>query len=83
MNQKSYIKLGNKVFNLLAIHYIEFDEKNRTVTIKVDTVENKYKFDDDKEFERFQKYSNLFSTEFFEASPVENNDSSKNKEILI
>lgn len=83
MNQKSYIKIGNKAFNLLAIDYIELDEKNRTVTIKINSDVEKYKFDNEKEFDRFEKYSKLFSTEFFEASPVENNNGSNKKEILI
>lgn len=64
MNQKTFIKIGQKIFNLMSIDMIEISEADFAVNIETGHKTHKYKFADEKEFNRFKEFVRLFSTEF-------------------
>lgn len=76
MNNKPFIKLGNKSFNVLKINYLEINDKELSVEIEIDSTKKKFKFKDQTDYNRFTSYIKLFSTEF--ETEVETIDQSKN-----
>lgn len=81
MNNKTYIKLGNKIFNIIAISMIEFFDDELGASMKTEGSEFKIKFGSAQEMERFKTYFRMMSTEF-DSSVELAEDKHKTKEIL-
>ena len=66
MNYKNFIKLGNQSFNLNKIDYIKLNSEDLTVSISLSPgfESIKFNFDSLSEFNRFNSYIKLFSTDF-------------------
>lgn len=82
MNFKTFIKLGNKSFNISKIDYIEFFEDDLIIEIKMDTEKLKFKIKDQSTFNRLQSLIKMYSTEFLcELEKIDDIEESS-KEIL-
>ena len=64
MNQKTFITLGNKSFNIHMISYMDLNDEELTVTIELNFETKKFKFKNEENYNRFKSYVKLFSTEF-------------------
>ena len=80
---KTYVKLGTNIFNLITIISMEFIEKDLSVIIQNPSGKMKYRFTDEKEFRRFEQYVKLFSTEFNSKLEKDKSNEVNKKEILI
>lgn len=70
MNQKTFIKLGNKIYNIDSLISIDFSEEEKSVLIALEKSEHKIKFGNEKEFERFKTYMRMISNEFESAEEI-------------
>lgn len=83
MNQKQFIKIGQKIFNLVSVDMIEIYETEMGVNIEVGEKTHKYKFSDENEFNRFKEFVKMFSTEFKISSDPSQMVFGSAKEILV
>jgi len=81
MNYKTFVKLGNKSFNITKVDFLEFDEDELTVSVYINYETMKFKFKKEEQFNRFVSYVKLYSTEF--DCDVERVDESEKKEKEI
>jgi len=70
MNQKAFIKIEDKILNLVSLECMEFSELEKTVFIKLEQSEHKFKFEDEKEFERLRTYMRILSSQFESAKEI-------------
>lgn len=64
MNYKTFIKLGDKLFNVTKVDYMEFNEEDLIVTVYINYESIKFKFKKEEAFNRLASYVKLFSNEF-------------------
>ena len=83
MDNKIFIKLGNKSFNLSKVDFIELDQEKLCVEIIINFDSIKFKFDSEETFNRFASYVRLFSTEFdCEVEKLSNETENNEKGLL-
>jgi len=82
MNNKPFIKLGNKSFNIHMISSMTLEDDDYTVILDINFELIKFKFKTEDQYNRFKSYIRLFSTEL--ESEVEIiNDSDQQKKSLL
>lgn len=77
MNHKTFIKLGNKTYNIASLVSMDFSEEEKTVLIVLEKSEHKIKFGNEKEFERLKAYMRIISNEFESAEEIPADDRKK------
>ena len=77
MNQKTFIKLGSRTFNVASMVSIDFSEEDKTVFIVLEKSEHKIRFSDEKEFERLKTYMRMISNQFESAEEIPSGEGKK------
>lgn len=80
MNNKTFIKLGNRTFNFSKIDYIDFFKDKLIIEIKLDSESYRFKLNNELTFERFHSLIRMYSTEFeCEIEKIEDKKSEEKK----
>ena len=82
MNNKPFIKLGNKSFNIHMISSMTLEDDDYTVILDINFELIKFKFKTEDQYNRFKSYIRLFST-VFESEVEIINDSDQQKKSLL
>jgi len=82
MNNKQFIKLGNKSFNIQMISYLNLNDDDLSVSMEINFESTKFKFKNEEQYNRFKSYIRLFSTEFEIDVEIVENDLQNNKSLL-
>lgn len=82
MNQKTFITLGNKSFNIHMISYIDMNDEELIVTLELNFETKKFKFKSEENYNRFKSYVKLFSTEFNTDVELIEQNNNTNKPLL-
>ena len=77
MDHKTFIKLGSKTLNIASMVSIDFSEDDKTVFIVFEKSEHKFKFTDEKEFERLKTYMRMISNQFESAEEIPSGEGKK------
>lgn len=82
MNNKQFLKIKNKFFNIYSIDYFEFIDNDLIFIIEIKSKTKKFKFNDQNEYNRIKSFLRIYSTEFGNVNELEgfNQD---DKELLI
>lgn len=82
MNNKPFIKLGNKSFNIQMINSFSLNDDDCTVVIDINFETIKFRFKSDEQYNRFKSYLRLFSTEFDSEIEMINENDNEKKTLL-
>lgn len=77
MNQKTFITIGNRTINLTNLVSINFLDEEKAVEVVLEKSEHKFRFDDEKEFQRLKVYIRLFSSQFESGHEVSSEQTKK------
>jgi hypothetical protein len=82
MNNKPFIKLGNKSFNIQMINCFSLNDDDCTVVIDINFEIKKFRFKSEEQYNRFKSYLRLFSTEFDSEIEMINENDDEKKTLL-
>lgn len=77
MNQKPFITIGSTTINTMSLVSVIFSDEENSVEINLERSEHKFKFADDKEFQRIKTYIRMMSTQFESAEEIPAEDRKK------
>lgn len=82
MNNKPFIKLGNKSFNIQMINSFSLNDEECSVVIDINFETIKFRFKSEEQYKRFKSYIRLFSTEFDSEIEIIDEIDDEKKKIL-